>query len=68
MSDLQESYKAFIQKLVQVKRRKSYLFYGPGGSGKTTLAAKHPGKRKLWLDMDDRLGELDNLTDDDRNC
>ena len=36
----------------------SYLFYGPGGSGKTTLAMNHPGKAKVYLDIDERLHEL----------
>lgn len=42
-------------------RGRSYLFYGPPGSGKTTLAANHPGKRKLWLDMDQKLQEMEEL-------
>ena len=46
---------------------KSYLFYGPGGTGKTTLAAKHPGKRKLWLDIDRKLREQTNLTQQERD-
>lgn len=53
--------------LTKVSRRKTYLFWGPGGSGKTTLAAKHPGKRKLWLDIDDKLGEMENFTDEERS-
>jgi len=40
---------------------RSYLLYGPPGSGKTTLAAMHPGKHKLWLDMDQKLHEMQNL-------
>jgi AAA domain len=40
---------------------RSYLFYGPAGAGKTTLAAMHPGKKKLWLDMDQKLGEMEVL-------
>jgi len=40
---------------------RSYLLYGPPGSGKTTLAAMHPGKRKLWLDMDQKLHEMRGL-------
>lgn len=46
---------------------KTYLFYGPPGAGKTTAAAMHPGKRKLWLDMDDKIGELENLTQDQKS-
>jgi hypothetical protein len=41
------------------------MFYGPGGSGKTTLAAKH-SNRLLFLDMDERLHEL-NMSQEDRN-
>jgi len=40
---------------------RSYLFYGPPGSGKTTLAAMHPSKHKLWLDMDQKLHEMGQL-------
>jgi len=40
---------------------RSYLFYGPPGSGKTTLAAMHPSKRKLWLDVDQKIHEMDRL-------
>jgi hypothetical protein len=41
----------------------SYLFYGGGGSGKTTTAMNHPGKAKAYLDMDARLHEIvGNLT------
>jgi len=39
----------------------SYLFYGAPGVGKTTLAAMHPSKRKLWLDMDQKLHEMTQL-------
>src|SRR5215468_1017060 len=49
---------ARISDLGPAPSRKSYLFYGPPGAGKTTLAAKHPGKRKLWLDMDQKLAEM----------
>jgi AAA domain len=45
---------------------RSYLFYGPAGSGKTTLAAEHPAKRKLWLDVDQKLHEMENLPGRDR--
>lgn len=45
---------------------KSYLFYGPPGTWKTTLAAKHPGKHKLWLDIDDKIKEMEHLTADER--
>jgi DNA polymerase III delta prime subunit len=44
---------------------KSYLFYGPPGSGKTTLAANHPSKRKLWLDQDQKLHEMEILPNRD---
>lgn len=40
----------------------SYLFYGPPGSGKTVFAAKGPGA-KLWLDMDQKIGEISQLPD-----
>lgn len=46
------------QPLAEIRGPKSYLFYGPGGSGKTYLATKHPGKKKLFLDIDQRLHEL----------
>lgn len=44
---------------------KSYLAYGPPGSGKTTFFTKHPGKHKLWLDIDEKLGELENIHKED---
>src|SRR5262249_1769324 len=50
-----------IGPLGPVPTRKSYLFYGPPGAGKTTLATKHPAKRKLWLDMDQKLAEMSSL-------
>ena len=40
---------------------RSYLFYGGPGVGKTTLAANHPGKRKLWIDADQKLHEMVEL-------
>lgn len=42
-------------------KHKSYLFWGPPATGKTTLATKHPG-RKLFLDMDQKLAEMENLS------
>jgi DNA polymerase III delta prime subunit len=49
-----------VHKLIEAANdaNRSYLFYGPPGSGKTTLAANHPSKRKLWLDMDQKLPEM----------
>lgn len=41
-------------------RRKTYFFFGPPGSGKTELALSHKGKRKLWLDVDEKLPEVYN--------
>lgn len=50
------------------KRPVSRLYYGPGGSGKTLLATKHPGKRKLWLDVDEKLHELlEMITPEERS-
>lgn len=50
----------------EVKTPRSYLFYGPGGTGKTLLALKHPG-RKLILDVDERAHDLiDLLTPEER--
>lgn len=45
---------------------KSFLFYGPPGTWKTTLAVKHPGKRKIYLDVDEKLGEMEHLTAEER--
>jgi len=46
---------------------RSFLFYGPGGSGKTSLAVKHPGKKKIYADIDERLHEL-QLTKEERDA
>lgn len=41
---------------------KSYVFYGPPGTWKTTLAVHHPGKHKIYLDIDEKLSEMEHLT------
>lgn len=46
---------------------KSYLFYGPPGTWKTTLAVKHPGKKKLWIDVDEKLKEMEHITPEERS-
>src|SRR5437868_13678432 len=45
---------------------KSYLFYGPPGTWKTTLATKHWGKRKFWIDVDEKLSEMEHITSTER--
>lgn len=52
---------ASVVPVTQADGTKSYLFYGAPGSGKTTLAAQHPARKKLFLDMDQKLGEIENL-------
>lgn len=52
---------------VNAMGHKSYLFYGPPGTGKTTLAVKHPGRKKFYLDIDDKLQEMENFSDGDRS-
>jgi hypothetical protein len=49
-----------------IKKRKSYYYFGPTGTGKTTLALKHPGPRKLIIDLEERVHEMEHLTDADR--
>src|SRR6185369_6554291 len=44
---------------------KSYLYWGPPGTGKSTLAMKHPGM-KFVIDADDKLNEMENLNECDR--
>lgn len=43
---------------------RSFFFYGPGGSGKSSLAVEHPGKG-IYLDVDARLHEL-QLTEEQK--
>ena len=42
---------------------RSYLFYGPPGTGKTTTAASTRHKRKLFIDVDQKLASMENLKD-----
>src|SRR5438046_2205764 len=60
MSELAE-----IKALSDTPDNPSYLFYGGPGVGKTWLASLHPGKRKLWLDMDQRINEMSALPNKD---
>lgn len=53
---------ASITPVTEATSEPSYLFYGPPGAGKTIFAARSPG-RKLWLDMDQKLGEIAQLPD-----
>jgi len=46
---------------------RSYLFYGPPGTGKTTTAAKLRHKRKLWIDVDNKLESMENLSEAERS-
>ena len=55
---------ASVQPVANATAEPSYLYYGPPGAGKTVFAAKAPG-RKLWLDMDQKLGEIAQLPDRD---
>lgn len=50
---------------IDITGPKSYLYWGPPGTGKTTLACKHPGK-KFFIDADDKLGEMENIEPKDR--
>ena len=50
-----------IKPLEEVLGPRSYLFYGPFGSGKTNLAIKHPG-RKIVIDADSKLKEDPNIS------
>lgn len=42
------------------------LFYGPPGTGKTTTAAKLKRKKKLFIDVDQKLTSMENLNNDER--
>ena len=40
---------------------RSWFFYGPPGTGKTTAATLLPHKRKLVIDVDQKISTMDNL-------
>lgn len=44
---------------------KTYLYWGPPGTGKSTLAMQHPGN-KFIIDADDKINEMENLQESTR--
>lgn len=42
------------------------MFYGPPGTGKTTAAAKLKRKKILFIDVDQKLASMENLTTEER--
>lgn len=53
---------ARVTKGAETPKHKSFLFWGGPGTGKTTLALQHPGKNKIIIDIDQKMGEMENLS------